>query len=200
MTVHRIKLKDFNEHFIKKLKEELADGELELEIRINSNSDPCGEKPMNENLFWHIISLFDWKQAGDDYAIMEPAIDFLSGCSIQNIKSFQNILSEKLYTLDAESFAKNMGSFSYQSEDIYFSVDHFLHVRCCVIANGKTFFEQVLHNPASMPKDLTFEPLLSLPYLAFERKTGFEMESVPTFNIETFSNKKGWKLNTSSNT
>jgi len=71
-------------------------------------------------------------------------------------------------------------------------VDLFLYARCCVVANGRAFYEHVLAHPEDMPKDLTFEALLNLASHAFERKTGFEMEYVPAYNYETFANTEGW--------
>ena len=83
---------------------------------------------------------------------------------------FQDILSEKLYKLDTKNHALNIGEDSWLT-DKYFSVDNFLYARCCVIANGQEAFEVVLNNPSEMPKDLTFEPLLSLAAKTYEFKT-----------------------------
>ena len=43
-----------------------------------------------------------------------------------------------------------------------------------------------------MPKDLTFEALLTVAHNAYFQKTGKKFRYVPTFNMETFANKKGW--------
>lgn len=63
-----------------------------------------------------------------------------------------------------------MGTYSYVA-DQYFSVDHFLHARACVVANGQEAYEKVLHTPGAMFKDLTFEPLLSVASTAYTRQT-----------------------------
>ena len=89
--------------------------------------------------------------------------------------------------------AENIGQFAYQEGD-YFSVDHFLHVRACVIANGKEAFEEVLAQPKEMFKDLTFESILTVASIAYERKTGKQFIYVPSKNMETYSNKNGWHL------
>ena len=44
-----------------------------------------------------------------------------------------------------------------------------------------------------MPKDITFEALLYLANEAYKRKTGEEMNYIPAYPIETYSNKEGWK-------
>ena len=77
-----------------------------------------------KELFWKIIGKFDWEKEGDDRAVMEPAIRFLSQCSIKNIKVFHDILSEKLYALDGERYARQTGSNVY-NENGPFSVDVF---------------------------------------------------------------------------
>jgi hypothetical protein len=195
MTVHRIKLKDLDIHFLEKLKEQYQDENLEIEIRINTDQGDCADKEMNEELFWAIIEKFDWEKEGEDRAVIEPAVDFLSQCSIQNIKAFQDILSEKLYRLDGEKYARHIGEYAY-GKVRHFSVDLFLYARSCVVANGREFYYHVLDHPEDMPKDLTFEAILNVADLAFQRKTGFEMEYVPSHNYETFFNEDGWELTT----
>jgi len=44
-----------------------------------------------------------------------------------------------------------------------------------------------------MPQNLTFETLLYLPALAYERKTGKKYDYNPAFSVETYSNEKAWK-------
>ena len=112
---------------------------------------------------------------------------------IRHIYEFEDLLSEKLYNLDGLEFARNTGASAYQSDDAFFSVDGFLYDRCCVVANGKDFYEQVLKDPEKMPKDKSFGALLRIASLAYKHKTGKELEYVPAFNYETYSNKEGWK-------
>ncbi len=64
------------------------------------------------------------------------------------------------------------------------------------MANGKETFEEVLAAPKEMFKDLTFEPLLSVASTAYNRKTDKQFIYVPSRNIETYSNQKGWHINT----
>lgn len=191
MTVHRIKLKDLNIQFLEELKKKYQDEDLEIEIRVNDRYGDCADKELNEEVFWEIIALFDWEREGDDLAVMEPAIDYLSQCSIQNIKAFQDILSENLFQLDGEKFARHIGEHAY-GKVRHFSVDLFLYARCCVVANGRQFYEHVLDHPEDMPEDMTFEAILNLADHAFRRKTGFELEYVPAYNYETYFNEEGW--------
>ena len=112
---------------------------------------------MTETTFWQIISLFDWEEKRPD-DIMEPAIRALSQYSESEIRAFDECLAEKLYALDGEKYAAQLG----WKGDEYFSVDGFLYARCGVVANGKALYEKVLRNPELMPKDCSFEPLLYL--------------------------------------
>lgn len=175
--------------FIKDMQEKY--GDAELEITINQQPD---FQPLKEETFWQLIDLLDWKKEANK-AIIEPLIQQLTTLPVGHIYNFQELLAQKLYQLDQQQFAENIGKFAYQ-DGFYFSVDHFLHVRACVIANGKAAFEEVLAAPKEMFKDLTFESLLTVASIAYERKTGKQFIYVPSKNIETYSNKKGWHLTT----
>ncbi len=184
----KIPIQQLNPQFVQELQEKYPNGEIE--VRTNSETLP---ERMKEDTFWQIIALFDWsKEEESDAAVVAPAIDYLSELPVYAIYGFQDILSEKLYTLDARRFAEQIGEDAYQ-EDTYFSVDIFLYARCCVVANGKDAYEQVLQNPTLMPKDLTFEALLSVASKAYQLKTGARLTYLPTFNYETYSNKAGWQ-------
>jgi len=67
-----------------------------------------------------------------------------------------------------------------------------------VVAEGKVYFEQVLINPDEFPDDISFEPLLSLPGKAYEKKTGRKFEYHPAISYETYSNKAAWKYSSPS--
>jgi predicted DNA-binding WGR domain protein len=150
-------------------------------------------KPMDETVFWKIIDLFNWEKSENDDLVVKPAIKKLASMSIDDIYIFSEILSEKLYILDGIDYAKNCGDSSYINDTEYFSVDAFLYSRCCVVANGKDFFYQVLNDPTQMPKDLEFEAILYLPDEAYNKKTKSEDFDYETkFSVETFSNKEGW--------
>ncbi len=151
-------------------------------------------KPMDEDVFWEIIASFNWKKTGDDDAVLKPALKKLISMKVDDIKQFAEILSEKLYLLDGIAYASNIGSESYKGEDQFFSVDSFLYVRCCVVANGKEFYNKVLNNPTDMPKEIDFEPLLYLANDAYNKKSKTEGEFIDTkLSFETFSNIKNWK-------
>ncbi len=115
---------------------------------------------LGEKDFWAIIDHLDWEQEEDE-AILEPAIKKLASLPIAQIYSFEEILSEKLYQLDQQRYAINIGDSGYD-KDRYFSADVFLYARACVIANGQGAYELVLNDPLQMPKNITFEPLLHL--------------------------------------
>jgi len=150
---------------------------------------------MNEKRFWEIISLLNWTQ-DDDNAVIEPAVNALSKHTIAEIYKFDDILSEKLYALDHEKYAKNIGrhSINNSSNDNFFS-DIFLFARACVVANGREIYQEVLENPEEMPKDIDFEPLLYLAEKAYSRKTKkSKYTHAPAFCCETYSNTEGWNI------
>lgn len=173
--------------FIKDMQEKYEDAELE--ITINRHPD---FRPLTEKKFWNLIDLIDWEK-DKDAARTAPLVQKLTTLPIGHIYNFQELLAQKLYQLDQQKYAENIGQFSYKEGD-YFSVDHFLHVRACVIANGQEAFEEVLNNPKEMFKDLTFEPLLTVASTAYQLKTNKQFIYVPSCNIETYSNREGWGL------
>jgi Protein of unknown function (DUF4240) len=182
----KIPLRTLNESVIRDLKEKYPEAEISVELHQDRN-----KAPLSEAHFWEIISLLDWSKSGNDEAVTEPAIAQLASGSIRHIFEFADLLSEKLYALDDRKYALHIGEDAW-SPDRYFSVDNFLYARCCVVANGKDMYEKVLHDPAQMPKDITFEELLYIPSAAYMRKTGKQYDYTPAYPIETFSNQKGW--------
>ncbi len=48
---------------------------------------------MGEDLFWKIIALLDWRRAGDDDAVLRPAVEALSRRSVEDICAFDELLA-----------------------------------------------------------------------------------------------------------
>jgi hypothetical protein len=161
-----------------------------IHVEIDNN---LKHKAMDDAQFWAIVALLDWRTLNSD-AILAPAIKKLSTFSKADIHAFPDILNEKLYALDGRRFAEQLGSNKYAPENNkHFSVDGFLYARCCVVANGKTFYETVLKNPIKMPKEYTFESLLYVPKEAWKLKTKRDnYDYYPETWSETFSNSAGW--------
>ena len=158
----------------------------------NLNTDSTYEG-MTEEKFWSLIDTLDWENQGDDAAVIEPTVRTLAAYPAQEIYKFADLLSEKLYQLDGEEFARNIGKDAYTNGERHFSRSYFLGARCCVIANGREYFDEVLAIPDQMPKDLEFESLLQIPSRAYELKTGKKYAHASAKNCETFSNKEKWK-------
>ncbi len=187
-TAIKIPLRSLNPLLIQDLQEKYPSAMVHVEL-VNQ----VVREGLTEERFWELISMLDWSKTGNDDAVIEPVVNALANSSVRHIYEFEDILSEKLYQLDGIEYARNTGDNAYMSEDDFFSVDGFLYDRCCVVANGKAFFEQVLKDPAKMPKEMDFEPLLNIASKAYKRKTGKEFKYFPAFNYETFSNKEGWQ-------
>jgi hypothetical protein len=163
--------------------------EADAYTRRNTISKP--KKMMDDQVFWGIISLLDWSKE-DEEAIVEAAIKELSTFTVWKIRHFEETLSYKLFLLDTEEHAREMGEDCFASQDQHFSPDLFLYARCAVVAHGKEVFEDVLSNPSKMLKDTEFEILLSLSSEAYYIKMGKEFEYESRCSYETFSNKEGW--------
>lgn len=62
-----------------------------------------------------------------------------------------------------------------------------------MVANGRTFYEQVLADPIQFPAGYSFEKLLVLAAQAYEQRTGMEYYPAATsLSYETYSNQAAW--------
>lgn len=147
---------------------------------------------MPDEQFWKLIDKLDWDHEGDDLRVIEPCINALAKMENRDIFAFDEALSAKLFTLDAEKYARNIGRESYRGKDQYFSKSWFLNARCCAVANGKEAFDEILANPENMPKDLGFKALVSIAEKAYLQKNGTRYNYAARHNNKTFSNKEGW--------
>lgn len=184
MTTLHINLGALNEAMVEELRQQYGPA-AELEISVP-------EKPeawLTEPEFWQIIALFDWSKTGDDEAVIAPAVAHLAKLPLSHIHQFQDILSRKLWLLDTSAHANASLRNDPQAE---LSADYFLYDRCCVVANGRDFFEKVLHDPTQMPAGYSFSRLLSVAPKAYRMKTGKDFVHVPACNYETYSNAEGW--------
>jgi predicted DNA-binding WGR domain protein len=147
-------------------------------------------RPMDEDLFWEILSTLNWKRTGDDDAVLLPAEKRLAALPLEDIFAFDEFLAEKLYQLDEEKYA----AACYPGEDLRFiSGDGFLYDRCSVLTNGRAFYEAVVLDPGKWPVGFEFESLIYLPQKAYKRKTKSEdYPYLTNVSIETGSNKAGW--------
>ncbi|MEM9929895.1 MAG: DUF4240 domain-containing protein [Bacteroidota bacterium] len=168
-----------------------ADKELVLALarRLNLKvEEQEAEVSIKEDKFWDIISRVE-NQRND--CQVEAAIEHLASCSEPEIKGFAELLAEKLFMLDKQIFAGE------RANTETFSADTFLDERAFVISQGKDFYETVINDPAKMPTGSICEQLISIPEVAWKRKTGSRFDYLPSKNYFTYSNPDGWtKTNT----
>lgn len=141
---------------------------------------------INENEFWHLISKVDWNESMNQKKI-QPLIESLVTYPESSIVTFYDLLSEKLFLLDQEKFAKEL-----EKKNKHFSSDEFLYARCAVVAKGKNYFDQVVSNEVIFPANLYLEDLLEVPEQAFKMKTGNDLDHLPIYIFETGFNPEGW--------
>ena len=182
-TVLNININDLSQQFIRELKNRF-DKTTQIEIRIDTQEQEDGL--LSEAQFWQIIAQLDWHK--EKYSeILAPSVASLAQMPVANIYLFKDKMSEKLYCLDTKA---HTAAYVLKDPDHYLSADDFLYTRCAVVAEGQSYYENVLKNPTKMPFDLAFEPLLSLANDAYKLKTGKDFDYFPTFNYETGSNKE----------
>ena len=142
--------------------------------------------------FWTLIDLIDREalDAGDEDEAIAPLSDALTELTEREIESFQEHLSQVLYDIDGEDYAR-------ESEDSGDSDDGFLYCRCYVVARGRQHYLSVKDNPEAMPKsvDQWCESLLYAAPKAWAEKTSNEPEDwefSPSVSYETGSNTDLW--------
>ena len=147
---------------------------------------------MSDAEFWTLIATIDQEalEAGDEDGALQPLIQALVAKNERELQDFGEILSQRLYALDGEEFAKHAG----QSGK---SGDGFLYARCYVVAKGKENYESVLADPRIMPKsiDQWCESLLYVNQKAWAESTGNSAEDwgfLSSVSYETGSNAKRW--------
>lgn len=182
-TSLHINLNALDESFIEELRQRY--GAAEIEILLPETPQDW----LTEDGFWQLIELLDWENEGDD-AVIEPLVQALANMPSTKIHQFEDILAEKLWLLDTRAHAE--ASIRDEEKD-YLSVDGFLYDRCCVVANGKALYEEVLNDPSKFPTGLSFERLLSVAKRAYQRKTGKALVHIPRKSYETYSNELGWE-------
>ncbi len=153
---------------------------------------PPPNSSFDENDFWKLINLLDWQAEGDDGAVIAPVLKELAKRNPEDIFQFSEILAQKLYLLDGENYAREIGADSYSGNKGNFAKNWFLYVRCCAVANGHEYYSSVLQDPKQMPKDIEFQALLNIAPQAYKLKTGQRFNYVTQHNYETFSNKQLW--------
>jgi hypothetical protein len=187
-TVLNVSLNDLSSQFINDLKQKFSKTTTEVEIRLQDKSS--ADDLFSEDDFWRVIDKIDWSKKGSENKIA-PVVKELSQMPVVNICLFADKLSEKLFQLDTRTHAN---TYAANEPGNFISVDDFLYARCAVIAEGKEYYEKVLNDPAQMPEDIVFEPLLYLADDAFEAKMNVPFNYMPAYSYETQSNKSGWQL------
>ncbi|MDE6701720.1 MAG: DUF4240 domain-containing protein [Acetatifactor sp.] len=147
-------------------------------------------KRMSAVDFFHITDAYlDWDKAGNDAAVLEPLIIFLSKWGDELIFAFDDMMAELLYSLDTKKIARDI----YKDAD--FSGDDFLYTRCVALVNSKRFYNDVVKGRRKMKANLGFEAILYVPGLAWARlhdRNSKDYPHVTEFCYETMSNAEGW--------
>lgn len=147
-------------------------------------------KRMSPVDFFHITDAYlDWDKAGDDDAVLEPLIAFLSRWGDELIFAFDDTMAELLYSLDTRKIARDI------YKDACFSGDEFLYIRCVALVNSKRFYNDIVKGRRKLKGDLEFEAILYVPGRAWARLHGKDSKDYPhvtEFCYETMSNAGGW--------
>ena len=91
---------------------------------------------MTEQEFWKLIAVIDMGLVNeeDDFTGVEPLTNILAEMPPDNIKAFQESLTQKLYVLDSEE----------RLDVSCGSDDGFLYQRCFLVASGQEVYEKAV--------------------------------------------------------
>jgi hypothetical protein len=153
---------------------------------------------VDDETFWALIDLLDWRHDGDDERVVKPLVERLASMPDAEIGSFHETLAQKLYDIDGRAWARESGPDIWSGDPDRLSVDGFLYARSAVVGRGQEVYDAVRAEPALMPKNAGFEALLYVAANAYERKTGLEFDEFDDTEVsyETFSNEAGWPNDT----
>lgn len=149
------------------------------------------QKKMSAIDFFHLTDAYlDWEKDGDNLAVTEPLIALLAKWGDELIFAFHDTMAELLYSLDTREIAETI----YKGEN--FSGDEFLYIRCMALINTKPFYNAIVRGKKKLKRELTFEPILYVPALAWARCHNTSTDEYPhftPFSCETMSNAAGWR-------
>jgi len=143
-----------------------------------------------QQFFSNIMDICDWDKIGDDAAVTEPLVLYLSQQCDDEIFSFDDIMAELLYALDTKkNFMKARKVYDH-------SDDTFLYSRCAAITNGEEYYEKVKSGKMNKVWGMEFEAILSVPAQAWGKKYAKDPADYPhltSLSYETGSNENEWK-------
>lgn len=147
---------------------------------------------MTDSEFWNLVARVNLRalDCGDGEAAVLPVRAGLLGKTEAELADFEEALTQKLFAINGEAYAKNAGE-SGGSDDA------FLYARLYVVAKGREFYEAVRSHPERMPKSIRewCEPLLYVHKYAWEALTGRSASQwpfSPTVSYESGSNPNLW--------
>lgn len=146
---------------------------------------------MPDSRFWDLVSTLDLA-AEDEKQAVEPLVFELTRLRPDEIAGFARTLSRKLFCLDRQDIATALSHHAYGSAE-GFSPDHFLDVRCAIVARGEQFYQMIVSQPEWVDADEVLEYLVTAPDEAYFRRTSRAPRFTGLSKIETFSNDSGWK-------
>ena len=77
--------------------------------------------PTDDEAFWTIIAKFSWTKPDNGDAVLAPAVKVLAKLPVEDITAFDDLLAAKLFALDGEAFAREIGAEAFRRRGEYFA-------------------------------------------------------------------------------
>ncbi|MGI4741908.1 MAG: DUF4240 domain-containing protein [Janthinobacterium lividum] len=138
----------------------------------NSQLEYQAAEKMDKQEFWRVIDFAHQQAKGDEQLFENLLVKNLGQYSQEEIIEFECLLEQQL--LAADDF-KVMAAQKIIEGSV--TDDSYLYFRCWLISQGKSVFEEAIHNPDSLASIDTkgtvaeFEPLLYVSTQAYKDKT-----------------------------
>jgi len=134
---------------------------------------------MTDEKFWDLIALIDWRHEPDEKKMLRFLPSGLDREGLEEIESFQRVLTAKLQALDTPT------RYKAAKEP---SGDCFLYLRLYVVGRGRAFYTHVGNMSRWMPHpEKWLEGLLPVAREAYLAKSGKEMPEFQGMDHESFT-------------
>ncbi len=156
-------------------------------------------KTMGELDFWELIDTIDHEYGGDSEAVISSLVRHLKNCSDEYIFTFDDKLSELIYSLDGRQWAEEL----FGNEP--FNEEKFLSARAAAVAAGRQHYFDVLGHKCPLSGEHIHEykgrwygitdGLITAAADAWVRKHLQEVNNYPhetSFSLKSHSNSANW--------
>jgi hypothetical protein len=140
---------------------------------------------MNISEFWQLTEATKAASGSDDQKQAELLIEELCKLAVQDILDYDYFHRGLMH----QAYRRKLWDVCYIINGAWCSDDGFSDFRAWLIGQGQSIFERAIEDPESLVEvveplqETTSEALTYVGWMAYERKTGQDMNTMPSFPI-----------------